>query len=114
MVTVVAFPPEPIITLPKPNSRMLGDQFFQGTHQHAIIFRDFGIPEHRTRHFDQLTGLTDTQFLLHQQFYCFPFVVRPPYFFSSTFLTASISSVRLATIRLRRLFSSSSSCSRLT
>src|ERR1700722_2631522 len=114
MITAISLPAKPIIALPKANGRMPSDQFLQGGHQHTVIFRHLGIPEHRWWNLDQLTGLTDTQFLLHKQFYCFPFVVRPPYFFSRTFFTASISRVTLATIRFRRLFSSSSSFIRFT
>ena len=53
---------------------MLGDQFLQGGHQYTVIFWHLGKPEYRSRHFDQLTGLTNTLVLHYQQFYCFPFV----------------------------------------
>src|SRR5882724_5215544 len=114
MITPIALSPEPVVAFPKPDGRMLLNQFFQCAHQGTVILWNPLIPEYRAGHVHDPAGLAYTQFLVHQQFYYFPFVTRPPYFFSSTFLIASFSSVRLATIRLRRLFSSSSSFLRFT
>ena len=114
MITVEPFPSKPMIAFPESNSWMALDKFFQRFHQCIIVFLYLPVAKDGTWQLDQFTGLTNTELLFYQFLYRLPFIVRPPNFFSSTFLMASFSSVRLATIGFKRLFFSYRSFNRFT
>ena len=104
MITGQPFSSKPVVTLPKTNGRVFLYQLVQSVDQRTVIPLHLLIVHYRSGQGYQFTGLTNTQFLLNQEFYRLSFVVRPPYFFVSTVFTASISKVRLATMRFNRAF----------
>ena len=107
---MIAFNPvalQSYITLQETESRMFFNKRMQPINQRLIIFWLAIIGICRTRHTHKCTGPTYTEFLLSQEPYRFSLIVRLPYFFWSTFFTASISRIRLATMCFKRAFSSS-------